>query len=42
MTIEDLKAALDEIPADNAMDLARRREIQRQILELKRQEKEQE
>lgn len=39
MTIEDLKAALDNIPNDGAINKARRLHIQKQIFELTRKNK---
>ena len=40
MDIEELKAALDNIPNDTELDKARRREIQKQIFEWMKKEKE--
>lgn len=38
MTIEELKAALDRIPKNGAINRARRLQIQKQIFELMQQE----
>ena len=39
MTVEDLKAALDNIPKDGAINRARRLHIQKEIIKLTRAEK---